>query len=123
MIARSLHHVSFAVSDLEASRRFYGELLGLREIPRPDLPFAGAWYEVGDAQVHLIVPPPGAPLGAPPPSLSPLAGHAAFAIDDYEAVRDALRARGVELLEAGAEAGQLFLRDPDGHVLELIRSA
>jgi len=122
MIARSLHHVSFAVSDLEASRRFYGELLGLREIPRPELPFPGAWYAIGDAQVHLIVPPPGAPLGSPPPTLSPLAGHAAFAIDDYEAVRDLLRARGVELLEAGAEAGQLFLRDPDGHAIELIRA-
>jgi len=76
MIPRSLHHVSFAVSDLEASRRFYGDLLGLREISRPDLPFPGASYAIGGAQVHLVAPPPGAPLGAPP-SLSPLAGHAA----------------------------------------------
>jgi catechol 2,3-dioxygenase-like lactoylglutathione lyase family enzyme len=121
MIARRLHHVSFAVGDVEASRRFYGELLGLTEIPRPDFPFPGAWYEIGDVQVHLIVPPDGAPVGTPPPGLSPVAGHAAFAIDDYEAVRDALRERGVKVLETGAEVGQLFVRDPDGNVIELIR--
>lgn len=121
MIARRLHHVSFTVSDVEASRRFYGELLGLDEIPRPDFGFPGAWFQTGDVQVHLIVPPPGAPKDAPPPRLSPVAGHAAFEIDDYTAVRDALRERGVELLETGPEVGQLFVRDPDGNVIELIR--
>ena len=35
MNARKLDHVSFLVKDVERSRRFYGEVLGLREIPRP----------------------------------------------------------------------------------------
>lgn len=121
MIARRLHHVSFSVRDIQAARRFYGGLLGLPEIPRPDFGFPGAWYEIGDVQVHLIVPPEGAPVDTPPPGLSPLAGHAAFEIDDYEAVRAALAERGVEALETGAEVGQLFVRDPDGNVIELIR--
>ncbi|MDX1650643.1 MAG: VOC family protein [Myxococcota bacterium] len=121
MIARRLHHVSFAVRDLEAARRFYGDLLGLEEIPRPDFGFPGAWFQLGEVQVHLIVPPAGAPTGTPPPGISPVAGHAAFEIDDYARVRDVLRERGVALLETGADVGQIFVTDPDGNVIELIR--
>jgi len=121
VIASRLHHVSFTVSDIDAARRFYGEVLGFSEIERPDFGFPGAWFEIGDVQVHLIVPPEGAPVDRPPPSLSPVAGHAAFQIDDYEAVRDELRDRGVEVLETAPSVGQLFVRDPDGNVIELIR--
>lgn len=115
------HHVSFAVRDLAASRRFYGELLGFGEIPRPELGVPGTWYQVGDTEVHLIQTPAGVETGAPPPTLSPLANHAAFQIDDYEAAVSALRARGLEVLETSGAMGQLWVRDPDGNVIELIK--
>jgi len=115
------HHVSFAVRDLAASRRFYGELLGFGEIPRPELGVPGTWYRVGDTEVHLIQTPAGVETGAPPPKLSPLANHAAFQIDDYEAAVSALRARGLEVLETSGAMGQLWVRDPDGNVIELIK--
>ena len=116
-----LNHVSFPVRDLERSVRFYEDVLGLVPIPRPNLPFPGAWLGGNGIQVHLIVPPDGAPLGNPPPSFNPLAGHVAFAIADYDAVVRALHAAGVETLEAGSEIGQLWVRDPDGHLIELIQ--
>ena len=37
MIARSVHHVSFAASDLERSMAFYEGLLGLERIDRPGI--------------------------------------------------------------------------------------
>lgn len=114
------HHVSFAVREIERARRFYGELLGFREIPRPNFGFAGAWYQVGEIEVHLIVPPPGADVGAPPRGISPVAGHAAFQIDDYAAAEAHLRAQGVTFVGLGPAVGQLFVSDPDGNVLELI---
>jgi catechol 2,3-dioxygenase-like lactoylglutathione lyase family enzyme len=117
---RRAHHVSFAIADLARARRFYGEVLGLPEIPRPDFGFPGAWYRAGEIEVHLIVAPAGAPVGTPPPRLSPLADHAAFQVAEYAATRDRLRAAGHEVLETGAEVGQLFVQDPDGHVIELI---
>jgi glyoxylase I family protein len=117
---QALNHVSFPVRDLEQSLHFYRDLLGLELISRPNLPFPGAWLGGNGIQVHLIVPPEGAPLGSPPPSLNPLAGHVAFAIDDYDAVVTALQDAGIETLEAGAEIGQLWVRDPDGHLIELI---
>ncbi len=115
-----LNHVSFPVRDLERALHFYRDVLGLAPIPRPDLPFPGAWLGGNGIQVHLIVPPEGAPLGSPPPSLNPLGGHVAFAIDDYDRVVSALHAAGIETLEAGSQVGQLWVRDPDGHLIELI---
>ncbi len=115
-----MNHVSFPVRDLAKAVHFYEDVLGLSPLPRPNLPFPGAWLGGAGIQVHLIVPPEGAPLGSPPPSLNPLGGHVAFSIDDYDAVVAALHAAGIETLEAGTEIGQLWVRDPDGHLIELI---
>jgi catechol 2,3-dioxygenase-like lactoylglutathione lyase family enzyme len=119
-LVKRAHHVSFAVTDVERARAFYEGVLGLEEIGRPDFGFPGAWYSIGDVQVHLIGPVPGFEVGTTPPAVSPVANHVAFAIDDYGATRDALRAKGLELFETGEEMGQLFIRDPDGNVIELI---
>ena len=50
-----LHHVAISVSDLARAKAFYGGVLGLEEIARPACPFDGAWYRVGNQEVHLIV--------------------------------------------------------------------
>ncbi len=121
MLVKRAHHVSFSVSDIDRARAFYGDLLGLPEIERPDFGFPGAWYQAGEVQVHLIQTPPGAPTGTPPDRISPVANHAAFEIEDYAAVCATLRSRDVALIETGAEVGQIFLQDPDGNVIELIQ--
>ncbi len=121
MLVKRAHHVSFSVAEIDRSRAFYGDLLGLPEIERPDFGFPGAWYQAGDVQVHLIQAPQGAPTGTPPAGISPVANHAAFEIEDYTAVAQTLRDRGIPLVETGAEVGQMFLQDPDGNVIELIQ--
>src|SRR5438552_676192 len=56
MTFQLIHHVALTVSDLERSRKFYREVLGLVEIPRPPFSFPGAWFTLGGGQqVHLIV--------------------------------------------------------------------
>jgi len=120
MIARRMDHVSFAVRDLGRSLTFYRDVLGLELAPRPDLGFPGAWLQAGEAQVHLIQIPSDFDAGSPPPALNPIAGHAAFGIDDYDAALSALRGRGLEVLTLGADAAQMWVRDPDGNIIELI---
>ena len=121
MLVKRAHHISFAVSDVERSREFYGAVLGLPEIERPDFGFPGAWYQAGDVQLHLIQTPPGADVGTRPEAISPLAHHAAFEIEDYDGVKETLREQGIEVLGLGAEVGQMFLHDPDRNVIELIQ--
>jgi catechol 2,3-dioxygenase-like lactoylglutathione lyase family enzyme len=121
MLVTRAHHVSLCVTDIGGAREFYGGLLGLPEIARPDFGFPGAWYQAGEIQLHLIVAPPGVDVGARPARISPVAGHLAFEIADYEEVRESLSPRGVETIGLGAEVGQRFVRDPDGNVIELIR--
>ena len=116
----SAHHMSFPVSDLDRSRAFYEYVLGLNPIPRPDLGgLRGIWYAAGDCEVHLIETPAGADVGETPPSLNPLARHAAFAIEDYEDALSQLRDQNFEVVES-RKAGQMWICDPDGHIIELI---
>ena len=125
-----LQHCGLIVADLEASRRFYGDALGLEEVPRPDnFRFAGAWFQVGDDQLHLLVeaettaraggadPGPSAKMG--------LANHVAIEIDDLAEARARLDEHGVAPIGGPMPRGdgydQIFLRDPDGYVIELFQ--
>ena len=54
----TIHHVSLPVSNIENAKKFYGGILKLKEILRPEKlasEFEGAWYVIGDRTLHLIV--------------------------------------------------------------------
>jgi catechol 2,3-dioxygenase-like lactoylglutathione lyase family enzyme len=107
-----LHHASIRVSDFERSREFYEGLLGMKQVPRPDLGFPGGWYGLGDGQLHLIQ---SAKLR---PTIDPTEPHFAIEVEDYEATKKTLGEKGVEFFELGP---QLWILDPDGNVVELRR--
>lgn len=123
-----LNHVAIHVADLAASRRFYGGVLGLREIARPAFDFDGAWFAIGDAragepsqELHLIVRPP-----REGPYTVPRERHFALLVGDVASASDRLRSEGVAFQPAVRRpdgAMQVFLRDPDGHVIELCQLA
>ena len=118
----SLHHVAVCVTDIERSKRFYGDVLGLKEIPRPPFPFGGAWYEMPDArQVHLIVHErPRTLRGTTEIDLRD--GHLAMGVADFDSAVAHLRAAGVECVERPDNVTpwkQIYVTDPDGNVVEL----
>jgi catechol 2,3-dioxygenase-like lactoylglutathione lyase family enzyme len=121
MLTKGAHHVSLDTADLPRSKAFYGELLGLPELERPDFGIPGVWYQAGAVQLHIIQVPEGVDIGRAPSKVTPLAAHLAFEIDDYAATQAGLEAAGHTVLGAGAEVGQLFTQDPDGNVIEFIR--
>ena len=116
-----LHHVSVCVSDLTRAKHFYAEVLGLRELPRPDLGFPGAWYAVGTAQeLHLIVHPPSKTMRRTP-EIDGRDGHFAFRVPSYDETLARLRAHGVPLIESPMNKtpwAQIYVADPDGNVIE-----
>jgi glyoxylase I family protein len=123
---KSLHHVSLCVSDLARAMAFYRDVLGLQELPRPDLGIPGAWLGVGgDLKLHLIENPERAPAGADR-RLSIADPHFALWTGDVPAMVAALRRRGHQVLEnkhRGVSFQQAYLKDPDGNMVEFIGPA
>lgn len=126
----TIHHVSLPVRDLDRSKEFYTEILGLREIERPPFDFPGCWYQLGDRQLHLIVHDN--PTFRQARSVDSRDVHFAVRVRSYREALEFLRSRGYrDDLEAGpllrmkvtpqAMAGfpQIFILDPDRHVVEI----
>ena len=101
----------------DAARRFYGELLGLPEIPKPEsLQRDGVWFACGAQQLHVGAYPDFAP--------APKA-HPAFLVSD----EPVLRALAARLKAAGADVrfdhrlagiARFYTDDPWGNRLELL---
>jgi len=108
---KQLHHTSIRVADLARSKAFYGELLHLQEIERPDFAFPGTWYGIGAGQLHLIECQP------MPATIDPSGPHFAIEVEDLDEARRCLRARGAEMLDPGGN--QLWVLDPDGNTVEI----
>src|SRR5262245_5160719 len=81
---KSLDHVTLVVKDLQRSRRFFVEALGMREVQRPAFSFAGSWFQAGATQIHLILEYEGSgPAGnlLPESQRGSRTQHAAFLVD------------------------------------------
>jgi glyoxylase I family protein len=112
---REYNHIGIVVRDLERCRSFYGEVLGLRTIPRPPFNFPGHWYQVGAAcQLHLMVYEETIPQSM---------RHLAFETGDFEAAIRELEANGIGIVEGPGKrfdgSDYLFCKDPDGNLVEI----
>ncbi len=92
MDVQVLHHVSLPVTDLERSRRFYREVLGLEEIARAPLPVPGAWFRLGDRELHLVAGEAAAVRGAD--GADPRQHHFAVRVASYRGALEHLRRHG-----------------------------
>jgi lactoylglutathione lyase len=117
MRIHELNHVAIHVKDVQASCDFYGNVLRLKPLPRPAFTFPGAWFQLGEHQeLHIIGE-------REEPVFSQNRGnHFALRVDDldeWERHLDGLKANHMPRKARPDGASQLFLRDPDGHVIEL----
>ncbi len=111
MKPENLHHASIRVADLERSAAFYGRLIGLQRIERPELGVPGIWYGIGSGQLHLIERES---LGL---KIDPTGPHFAIAVADLDEARREIAAAGLEALDPGGN--QLWVLDPDGYTVEI----
>jgi catechol 2,3-dioxygenase-like lactoylglutathione lyase family enzyme len=118
---RSLHlmrlshvNISMPKGSEDAARAFYGECLGLSEIPKPE-PLrvrGGVWFDAGGVDVHVSVEE--RPFGPDAQR------HFGIESEDVEGVRAKLRAAGVETEEGRpAPWKRFFVRDPFGNRIEI----
>ena len=119
-VKEALHHVALSVTDMDRASWFYGTVLGLQEIPRPPFDFGGAWYQLGDRQLHLIVHPPTRTLRHSM-DIGPRDGHLALRVRDRQELLERLKAHGVKTLDLPDNLtpwAQVYCCDPDGNILE-----
>ena len=122
----SFDHITLIVSDLNATRELYVDVLGMSELPRPDFDFPGAWFGVDGVQIHATV-------------ASELAGqagwgdrqvksvsrghHFAFEVTDVNAAFKHVTRLGIPVGDGPKTrpdgAHQLYIYDPDHHLVEL----
>lgn len=117
MPVTEMNHFTLLTDNLERTRDFYVELLGLREGPRPPLGFPGAWLYVGERPIlHVIA---GRKLPADPRGVL---DHMAFSAKDLGELTARLDTAGIAYdlrRQAETNAWQLFLFDPNGARVEL----
>ena len=96
------------------ARAFYGELLGLEELPRPTtLPDPhGCWFRAGAQELHVGVDRPFHPARK---------AHPGLLVDDLEALIARLAARDIRATRDGSIPGveRAFISDPFGNRLEI----
>ena len=133
----TINHFSIRTNDLEASRRFYADVLGLTVGPRPAFPFPGLWMYRGDhgdvanAVVHIIGTDRTQEKGLDgylgERDETKLRGtgtidHVAFFAEGLATMLEHLRTIGVEYRQRTVPSiglHQVFLDDPNGCVIEL----
>ncbi len=120
---RSLDHVTIVVTDLAATRRFYVDCLGMREVERPQFQFVGQWFQAGATQIHTILEAEGTGRAGTAKERNTRGHHFAFLVDDAEAAYQHVLALGLPVVSPPRTrpdgAVQVFVHDPDGHLVEL----
>ena len=113
----AIDHVQLAAPpgcEAEA-RRFFGELLGLEELEKPESLRArgGVWFRVGAQQLHVGVEQEFAPARK---------AHPAFAVSRYDELVGRLRSAGVHVADDDSIPGvrRCYVADPWGNRIELV---
>ena len=120
----ALNHFTIYCVDLDATRGFYRDVLGLADGDRPPLGFPGAWmYSAGQPTVHLVGPRD-SDASKPPRRAQPTGqiDHIAFSATGLAAMRGTLKQHGIEFREMLVPRDgqtQLFFHDPNGVGVEL----
>jgi len=134
----TVNHIGLCVSDLERTRAFYEHALGFtyeRSLQPPDPVTAtllGVVEPVGLTAVYLThgtfvlellhYERPGNPPGATRVMNEPGFTHLSFNTTDLQATLARVREHGGEVVDSTDVSVAIMIRDPDGQLLELIRS-
>jgi len=110
-----IDHCSVLITDVERSRGFYRDVLGLKEIAKPrTFEFTVVWFDLGNQHLHLL-------LKERPDSISPR--HFALRVADAAGARVHFREKGIAIQETTLIPGadRFFVQDPDGNRIEIIQ--
>jgi catechol 2,3-dioxygenase-like lactoylglutathione lyase family enzyme len=118
----AIHHVNVTVprSLEEAAKHFYGAVMGMEEVPKPEASRGrgGAWYQLGSLQLHL--------------SIEDLEGavmskrHVCYTVANLAEAEQRFRDAGVEIIPDDSPIpgwSRFYVCDPGGNRLEIAQSS
>ena len=117
-VLSELDHIQIAMPRGEEARArdFYGRVLGLAEIEKPDnlKPRGGVWFELAGKQLHLGVDPDFRPATK---------AHPAFGAPDLAGLRNRLAAEGFAIIDDETLPGRerFYTADPFGNRIEFLK--
>lgn len=126
MVITGLFHIAIKTSSLDATVRFYTEVIGLTSVHRPDFGFPGAWLAVpgpsADAIIHIYAGGPA--LGGEKTVAQGTAAidHVSLSAVGYHDFIERFRKFNLDWREfevPGTTLWQLFVYDPSGVQLEI----
>ena len=113
-----VNHVNVTVPAAleEAAKHFYGTVLGLQQIPKPEgtRQYVGAWYELGGIQLHLSIED----------NVQNEASerHVCYQVTDAASAELQFRHAGIEIIPDKRPVkgtSRFFVRDPGGNMIEI----
>jgi len=117
--------MNIVVDDLQKAADFYGRILGLRPIKRPNIARPGLWYGCEANELHISLGQ-GLKAGRTGMPLQPMerpereGRHVAFTMDgSLDDIAKHLEAEGVPYVRGTAGLPQIFCEDPAGNLIEL----
>ena len=118
-----LNHINVRATDLEETRDFYAEVLGLEDGFRPPFPNPGYWMYAGDMPIIHISPiDPDSPARTNPDGMGKGLDHFAMWGSGLAEQLATLEKHGIEYskrLAGGGRVIQVFFNDPNGVQIEL----
>jgi catechol 2,3-dioxygenase-like lactoylglutathione lyase family enzyme len=112
-----LNHIQICIptGKEDEARRFYADIIGLVEIPKPAalVPNGGLWYQIADIQLHI----------GTENEVNHSKRHPALEVEDLQAARKHLEKHGVKIKDEIDIPGQtrFSFKDPFGNRIELLQ--
>ena len=125
-----LHHISLTSMNLPKAISFYKDVLGFSQVARPAFPLGGAWLNAGTVEIHLIDFPQGSFRNTKSVGSDDI--HFAIRVKNFESLIRKLNMHGYRddldesdnkrmIIKRKSMAGysQLYIMDPDSHLIEI----
>nr|WP_310483628.1 VOC family protein [Chamaesiphon sp. VAR_48_metabat_403] len=111
-------HAAMLVANLDRAIEFYTNVLGLKRVDR-SLKYPGAWYQIGNFQIHLIEDIDYLDKDRIDLHVSTRNPHIALEVRDLDATKQQLLAANCIVKMSNSGRAALFTQDPDGNTIEL----
>jgi catechol 2,3-dioxygenase-like lactoylglutathione lyase family enzyme len=125
-IVHGLFHAAIKTANLTTTVHFYCQILGLKQVERPDFGYPGAWLACptpgGQAIVHIYAGGPALGATGVAPIGTSAIDHLSLACSGFHSFKERFQQNQLswrEFLVPATSLWQLFVYDPSGVQLEL----